>query len=81
MQTEGVECLTQEEDDSDPDSFENPGADDTVQDTTVHTEVSLYCVMGITSPKTLKIKGSVEGVSVVVMVDPVPLTILCPLSS
>lgn len=38
--------------------------------TPVLSEVSLNSVLGLTSPKTFKMKGSVLGHDVVVMVDP-----------
>lgn len=36
----------------------------------VHPEISLNSVVGLTSPKTFKLKGEINGVPVIVMIDP-----------
>lgn len=36
----------------------------------IHPEISLNSVVGITSPKTFKVKGQVNGIPVIVMIDP-----------
>lgn len=38
--------------------------------TVAQAEISLNSVMGLTSPKTFKMKGTINGKEVVVMVDP-----------
>lgn len=44
--------------------------DEVEQEVELHPGISLNSVVGITSPKTFKIKGEVNGKSVIVMVDP-----------
>lgn len=41
-----------------------------VQEDEIHSEVSLNSVVGITSPRTVKIRGEVNGMPVIVMIDP-----------
>lgn len=43
---------------------------DSGQEDEIHTEISLNSVVGITSPKTFKVRGEVNGSQVIVMVDP-----------
>ena len=62
--------LTHEEDNLDSENGEDFGDGLVAPEAPIHTEVSLNFVMGISSPKTLKLKGSIDGAPVVVMVDP-----------
>lgn len=41
---------------------------DNGQEDEVHSEISLNSVVGITSPKTFKVKGEVNGAPIVVMI-------------
>lgn len=65
--------LGQEEEDveygemADPTILDSPTSQ---QPEPIQTEISLNSVMGISSPKTLKMEGSINGESVIVMVDP-----------
>ncbi|KAL8122160.1 hypothetical protein AgCh_018778 [Apium graveolens] len=65
--------LSQGEDDEDsefsPDSPQSQESKEHDSDE-VRPEISLNLVMGITSPKTMKLKGSINVKSVVVMIDP-----------
>lgn len=51
------------------DEIESQG-EETGQENEIHPKISLNSVVGITSPKNFKLKGEVNGVLVVVMIDP-----------
>lgn len=51
-------------------SLECPREEETGQEIEVHPEISLNSVVGLTSPKTFKLKEEVNGSPVVVIIDP-----------
>ena len=64
--------LTQEDESTEEDlgSAESRGDEENGQEEELHPEISLNSVVGITSPKTFKLRGEVNGKPVVVMIDP-----------
>lgn len=52
------------------DEATNSIVEEVTNEVPLHTEVSLNSVIGLSNPKTMKLKGLIEGNEVVVMIDP-----------